>query len=49
MRLDRIAPNRSIPFIDRGYFRVNLGYALGRLSRRSRWVRDFLEAATNSA
>ena len=36
--LDRIAPDRPVPFMDRGWFRVHLGMALGRMSRRAEWL-----------
>lgn len=47
--LERIAPNRDLPFLDHGYFRVHLGRAAGRAirfaSRHSRWLSEFFEAA----
>lgn len=45
---DRIAPNRSIPFLDRGFFRTTAGRALGFLASRSRWFSDLLDAANGS-
>jgi hypothetical protein len=40
---------RSVPFVDRGWFQVRLGTALGRLARRSSWVRESVSVPESTA